>query len=417
MGAIKINNRIWTFYKWALFLVVLDSLLAWFFWALPIPFLIPILFIAFSIFVLVVSPQLFFFNRKTVLLIFLFYLLARFLGTRGNMNAYLGILLTSMSIFFFLGIKDELKVDFLDFFTKAFAILIAISLLAWLLFMTGVELPSFQNTYGFSERRNEAQYSFQNYYLFLVNMKFRSNTILPRFHSVFLEPGYLSIVLVVVLYINQFNFRNKYVSVLLIALFFTFSLAGWLIFSFAYLSFLLKDSKFRIRTIILVGIGVFAFYTFFSLYNDGDNLVNNYIISRLEYDKEKATISGYNRTSMDFDYWFQNAFLKSDNVFFGLDMYKVFGETINVGWKVYVVNYGIVGLSFYLWFLLFGYLKFKNYDNFIFLILYILIFMRGHHVIYFQAFPILYLGGLIVMKRRNDKISKYEHSHKLNPIQ
>jgi len=417
MRSLIYKNKIWTFYKWMLFLVMLDSLRVWFFWLVPIPFLTSMLFIVISAFVVAVSPQLFFFNRKTVFLFFFFYLMARFFGTRGNMNAYLGMFLTSVSIFIFLGLKDEYKIDFLSFFTKVFAILMAISLSAWILVMLGVDLPSFTDTYGFSERRNEAQYSYQNYYLFLIDFRFRDSIMLPRFNSVFLEPGYLSIILVILLYLQQFNMKNKYNIIMLVALFFTFSLAGWLLFMFVYIAYLLRNSRFKIRTIFFIIIGFALFFTFFSIYNDGDNLVNNYIFSRLKYDEETGTISGYNRTGEDFEIWYADYFLKSDKILFGLDMKAIFGETVNVGWKVYFVNYGLIGLSFYLWFLLFGYLKFQNYANFVFLILYILIFMRGHHVIYFQAFPILYLGGLIVMKRRNDKISKYEHSHKLNPIQ
>ena len=243
MRSLIYKNKIWTFYKWMLFLVMLDSLRVWFFWLVPIPFLTSMLFIVISAFVVAVSPQLFFFNRKTVFLFFFFYLMARFFGTRGNMNAYLGMFLTSVSIFIFLGLKDEYKIDFLSFFTKVFAILMAISLSAWILVIWVLICLLFEY-FGFSERRNELKILTKTI-CFLIDFRFRDSMMLPRFNSV-LEPGYLSIILVILLSI-KFNMKNKYNIIMLVALFFTFSLAGWLLFMFVYIAYLLRNSRFKIE--------------------------------------------------------------------------------------------------------------------------------------------------------------------------
>jgi hypothetical protein len=399
MKNITAYRKVWTFYKWVLFLLFLQSLLAWFFWDIgPNQFIIPILFIFISVGIFVIYPQMFSFKRETTIIIILLYLLTRFLGTRGNVNAYLGMIITSAGVLFFAGLKDRLKIDFLDFFTKAFAILMAVSLFAWFIFLLGVELPSFPDSYGYSEIRDEAGALFQNYYFFILNVTFPSDLILPRFSSVFGEPGYLGILLVLILFLNNFNLKNKYNIVLLVALFSTFSLAGWLLGTFAYVSYLMKNSKKRITSIILIFIGGWAFYAFYSNYNNGNNMVNEAIFDRLQYDETRGNISGYNRTSQDFDWWFAHNFIRSSDILFGIDMYQVFGETANVGWKAYITNYGLIGLAAYLLFLYYIFHKNKNYLTLIFLLLYILTFARGHHVIFMFAFPATYLCGSVSLK-------------------
>lgn len=399
------KNKVWTFYKWCLFIVMLESLKVWFFWDLPIKFMIPLLFIPLAIVGVFLIPNFFSFRKKSVLIIVLLYLLSVIFGIRGNLNAYIGVLISTGGVLFFAGLKDNYKKDFLVFFSHIFSIIVGISLLGWVLFLLGVNLPNFFDTFGFSESRNEAQYQFQNYYVFLYNTGTRysdlTQVLIPRFSSVLLEPGYFGIVLVILLYLNHFNLKDKFNIILLVALIFTFSLSGWLMGLITYVAYYLRFSNKKIITLISVIFFLWAFYAFFSSYNNGANAVNELILSRLEYDESKGTISGYNRTQESFDDWFETYFITSPDIFFGLDMYKVFGETMNVGWKVYMVNYGLVGLSLYLLFLFYPFYRYRNYEKFVLFFLYILIFARGHHVIYFAAFPILYLGGCAILKNQN----------------
>lgn len=395
------KNKVWSFYKWMLFIVILESLRASFFWHIPISFFVPLLFILISIIVISLIPQYFSFRRKSVFNIMILYLVSYFAATRGNLNAYLGMLIMASSFLFFAGLKNQYKKEFFEFFIRVLSVLLTISLLGWILYLLGVNLPNFDDFYGFSERRNEAQYLYSNYYIFLVNLNAFTDIILPRFSSFFLEPGYLGVMLVVLLYINKFNFKKKQNIILLVALFFTFSLAGWLLGIIAYIAFRIKESDRKVFVFISLTIFMLSFNLFFSTYNNGDNVVNELILSRLQYDDSRGTISGYNRTGEDFDKWFSQEFLVSDDVLFGLDMKKLFGETSAVGWKVYMVNYGLVGLFLYLLFLFYVYNKHRNYDNFVLFIIYILIFARGHHIIYWSAFPILYLSGCVILDKKN----------------
>lgn len=396
------KDKVWTLYKWAILLVMLESLKVWLFWGLPIKHIIPILFIPLTIIVSVLLPELFAFKKKSVVIISILYLMANFAATRGNINAYLGMLITSFSVIAFVGLQDNYKKEFLSFFINIFSVVIGISSLGWMIYLLGVNLPNFYDSYGFSETRNEAQYYFQNYYIFLKNIGTKytdlSDLIIPRFSSVFLEPGYFSVLLVVLLYINGFNLKKKYNIVFLLALFLTFSLAGYLIGIFSYIAYKLIGRKNKIIVLFSIGLFLVAFYMVFTNYNNGDNAINEFIIKRLQYDDSIGTISGYNRTKESFEIWFVQTFLKSSDIFFGADMYESFIEQGNVGWKVYWASYGIVGLVLYILCLYYIYINNKNYLSFIFLFVYLLIFARGHHVIYYSAFPILYISGLAVLK-------------------
>lgn len=412
MNIIVKEDIIWKLFKWALFILMLDSLHAWIFWGITSPFIIPILFILISAGMFVLKPDLFWFSRKSVLVIIVLYLLALFGGTRGNLNAYLGMIITSLNVLIFIGLNDKYKIDYLNFFTKAFSILIGISLLGWIIHLLGLSMPYSNVSYGFSEQRNEAQYFFQNYYFFLENEGTKYLEILvPRFSSVFLEPGYLGIILIILLYLNKFNFKNKYNIILLIALVFTLSLASWLLGLFVYIAFVIRNNKNRIRTIILISVGVFGFYSFFNSYNNGKNIIYETIISRVKYDDSRGTISGYNRTDENFDYWFKFHFLRSSDILLGVDVQGLFRGTTNVGWKVYWANYGLVGLTLYLLFLFYPFIKNKHYSSFIFLFLYIMIFARGHYIINFSVFPILYLCGFAKLKYRPKKVIKQISKH------
>jgi hypothetical protein len=396
------KNKIWTFYKWSIFILMLESLKAWFFWGVSNQFVMPFIFILISAGVWLLTPNIFFFERKSVLILLFLYLLARVITVSGNFNIYIGLFITTAGVLFFAGLKDYYKRDLLIFFTHIFSVLIGISLFGWIIYLLGINMPYFEDTFGYSEVRFEEQYIFQNHYVFLKNVGNKSmdlsDLLIPRFSSVFLEPGYFSILLVILLYLNNFNLKKTQNIIFLIALFFTFSLAGWILGVFSFIASSFRNRRNKILTFLLISIGLISFYWFFSIYENGDNFVNQHIFSRLEYDKSTGTISGYNRTQENFDKWFEQDFINSQNILMGVDVRNIFGETGNVGWKVYLANYGLVGIFLYILFLYFAYYKNKNFLSLFLFILYILIFIRGHHIIFWSAFPILYLTGMISLK-------------------
>lgn len=379
---------------------MLDSLNAWFFWEIPSYYTLPIIFIIISVVVWLIAPNIFSSSKNSALAVSFLYILTRGYTILGsNLNGYIGLFITSVVFIFFVGINGNYKKDFIIFFTNAFSILIGISLIGWIIYILGVNLPNFSYISNIKIKLSETLYIYKNFYVFVLNTSIPTDTILPRFSSIFLEPGYFSLVLVILLYINNFNLTNKTNLILFVALFFTFSLAGWLLGMFTYIMYTLKNSKKRTTNFILISSIMLIFYYFFSYYNEGNNVVNEYILTRLKYDDSNGTILGYNRTGEEFDNWFSQYFLKSKNILFGTDISTIFKGQGNVGWKVYLANYGLFGLSLYLLFLFYIFYKNKNYKTFILFVLYVMIFVRGHHVIYYSAFPILYICGCSILRK------------------
>jgi len=366
------------------------------------------IFIIVSLALKILHPNLFSFNRSSINIILL-YILAVFGATRGDLNAYLGAIINVFVFVFFAGLKDIYKIEFFNFFIKAFTILIGISLFGWILLLLDVNLPNSEITYGVLY--GKSQYLFQNYYIFMKFIpQYFTLIFFQRFVGVFLEAGYLGIFLVILLYLNDFDLKNKFNLILFIALLFTLSLAGWVLGFFSYLAYVLKNSKYRLKIFVSFILISIAFYSFIRFYNDGNNVINNAIILRLKWDDTRGTIEGYNRTSGSFDRWFEDYFINSPNIFFGLGTeVKNQFEDPGASWEIFFTYYGLMGLMLYGIYLIYYPLKYKNYSSYILFFLYVAIFYRGQYEIFWSAFPILYLCGFAVLNNKPD--GKIEYSN------
>ena len=88
------------------------------------------------------------------------------------------------------------------------------------------------------------------------------------------------------------------------------------------------------------------------LYNDGDNLLNTLIVSRLEMNDSGDDFKGNNRVSENFEKEFIS-FLSSSDVLLGRDMdYEGSG---NSGYMVYIYDHGLLGLFGFLAFYYFAF--------------------------------------------------------------
>jgi hypothetical protein len=85
---------------------------------------------------------------------------------------------------------------------------------------------------------------------------------------------------------------------------------------------------------VIASVVIGSFY-----YNDGDNLVNNLIVLRMEM--EDGEMAGNNRTSESFDADFDN-YIQSSDILFGRDRQEMFGDS---GYKVFIYDNGFVGLA------------------------------------------------------------------------
>ena len=142
---------------------------------------------------------------------------------------------------------------------------------------------------------------------------------------------------------------------------------------------------------------------FFKVYNGGDNAVNNMILTRMEF--EDGEWSGYNRTGEVFDDLFLEHITNGGTeVLWGASKAKQSWVSLgNVGWKVYLFRYGLICFLAFISCVFIPYWINKGQRMCILpMILFLMIFARGHYVIWYSGFWLLYFACLISLNRDNE---------------
>ena len=284
--------------------------------------------------------------------------------------------------------KEDFKNEIISYLEKAMTILLAPALLIFFLrFVISLPFIPMQYTDSFG---NDPYGLLQNY-IFLIH---HAEAIVdlasfPRFCGPFLEPGQLATFLAFLLFVLKYDFSKRSRYILLFALICSFSLAGYVL---ALIGAMMQKSH-SIKKIIPLIFLISIIYVVGINYNNGNNLLNKYILVRLEYDEEKG-ITGNDRSSEITDRIFEEELMSSTtHILFGLPHYK--GEAIGgSGYKTYIVKYGV----FSLFFLLVAYLVISSSarnkrDMLIFSILLIASFLQRATPLIFYL-PFLYLIAL-----------------------
>jgi len=291
-------------------------------------------------------------------------------------------------------LSEKSKFEIFEFLTKAISIILGISLFGWILYLLSVPLPYFSidNSYG----------PYINYLFFIVYDESNYFSIIPRFSSIFLEPGYLGMITSLIIISHQFRLNRNSLKILFATTIFSFSLAAFLVLFLTYLIYLsFSSNRFIWYLIFLVFILILLY--FFSLeYNSGENAIYNYFFKRLEF--SDGVISGYNRFSGDLESYYYK-FVNSNSVFFGIgeqEFRLINWDGGNAGYKVFIIQYGIVGtiFVFILYFSIF--LKYSSKAGLLLFFAYCLIFLQAAYpLIEFQlVLFILALPSIIYYNRQ-----------------
>ncbi len=288
-----------------------------------------------------------------------------------TVNASLGILTFFYyfpAIILFM-LPERQKWQTLDFVTKGFSILMAISLLVFVAIKFIDITPWFGN---FELKNNDFYPAYKNYGVLLYSADFFSN-IVYRFNGPFLEPGHLATVSVLLIVANRYDFKKQPLMwILLLCIVLSMSLAGYVILIAGYLMLKIKNHSTFIISVILV---LFGWLFFTQIWNGGANPVNEAILSRLEYDESKG-IAGNNRTSRRTDVYYEK--VKSEGkLWTGIGSIKDNSQVEGAGYKIYFIRFGIVSA---LLVLLFYRMLIPRYANkrfaYIFLLLIFLMFLQ-----------------------------------------
>lgn len=374
---------IWSFFFSLMFLLFLESMHVYFFWS--IPFVIPGILSIFAIIFLFKESNYFSFSKGNIIPYLLFFVTLLYTKRGQNLNGFLGGILPFISLFLVFSLKIFYKAKFLDALTKTLSVLLAISLFAWILVMIGVNLPHTNIYYKSGERI----FTLNCYFVFIeYTFDF---IVFQRFMSVFIEPGYLAAVLVILIYINNFQLRRIEILILFISLIFTFSIAGYIMLAVAYISFMLRNRRYAIRYLLLSLFILGLTYNISIVANEGDNMLNELVLKRISLNEE-GRLSGYNRTENKMDKMFID-FLKSSDLFSGIgSRYKQFGS--NVGYKPFIVTNGIIGLILLLTSYFSGWYFTKTFSALTIAILFIMIFSKGHSEIFWAGYLMVYATSM-----------------------
>ena len=141
----------------------------------------------------------------------------------------------------------------------------------------------------------------------------------------------------------------------------TLSLSGYVLVVIAYLFTMYSRNKIGVQYVLLFIFTVLGFYLFGVFYNGGDNIINEMILSRLEYDEERG-FTGNNRVFGQIPLYFAMMWNDTNTVLFGYGRktMKWLAETGSrgTGFTMWMVSHGVIGtiaaLLFYLVYSLFS---------------------------------------------------------------
>lgn len=220
--------------------------------------------------------------------------------------------------------------DLLYFTIKWFAILLIPSIiLYWSLIF--IDLPSF------GQFVHPVYVPFKNYIFYIKSTW--DNGIFPRFNAFLLEPGHLAILSTFLTIASRYNYKdNKWLWVLGISTLFSFSLAGYLLYTMGWL--LLKINS--VGKALTASVILIAAITGAIGFGGGDNAVNKLILERLERD-EHAGIKGNNRFTDSTDFIYQQA-VKKGKAWSGVKNETLAENVKGAGYKIFVINNGFIGI-------------------------------------------------------------------------
>lgn len=222
---------------------------------------------------------------------------------------------------------------FANLMAKVMGTFLVFSLGAYLLYLVGISVDLGEMVYG------DFQYLLTNHILFVSNDYGFLSDYFPRFQSVCLEPSHLGTMLVLLLQTQRGRWKTWYNLIMLASVLLSFSLGAYAyLVAVVFLNLWTSRKKILMKLVAVVAvIASVVVGSFF--YNQGDNLVHNLILLRLEIDD--GEMSGNNRTTEDFDKEFES-FLNSDDIWLGRELKDDHG---NSGYKVYLYRNGIIGLT------------------------------------------------------------------------
>lgn len=268
----------------------------------------------------------------TSIILYVFLVIGAIISQRGNVAFSFMAKLPVLTLFMLN--REDLK--FVAYrIEKFFFIIITISFTLYILTnILNISLPFEKVIYK--------QYTLNNYFYLYTN----SLNYGIKFTGFTVEPGYISVLCICLLSLNQFRFTKISSFVYTIAILFSLSLEGYLLLIMGIILSTIcregkvsKTIKYTILVIILLSVSIYIAMN----YNNGNNVVAEYIMDRLVYDEETGIV-GNNRESIMAEMVVDNVFY-SDQVWFGIgeEAYLKMIEGLDIcSWRSFILMYGAI---------------------------------------------------------------------------
>lgn len=321
-----------------LLVAMLGSLNPWFLWSVNNKFpLVSAVFLLPALFIAKGRKHDTVFTRKSLFLAFLAFFIYEFyiqVVNDRNVFGYVVALFHTLIVYVLFKLNRRYYEPLMTITCKAMALMMCVSIPCFILHLAGFPMPSHQAVFG------ENLYSFTSYYFFMIDNRFIYD-IIPRFSSIFLEPGHLGTATIMLLLTQMGKWRKWYNIVLWITTFITFSLAAY-VFAVALMILNSWVQRRKILVKVLAVICLFASVGIGSIfYKNGNNMVYNLIMLRLEVDQRTGEMAGNNRVTEGFQREF-DSFMTSSDIWFGREMPK--NDSGNSGYRVFIYENGICAL-------------------------------------------------------------------------
>lgn len=318
------------------------------------------------------------------------------LVNHANIFGFIASLFHATIVYFIFRLENDKLRQLSTFLCKAMACLLCVSISFYILFLIGFALPHYHIDY------KEWGYSYENYRFFLLDDR-AIMLIIPRFHSVFLEPGHLGTACTFLLLTQIGRWKRWYNIVLIVSTAMTFSLAGYVLLIMTYFASAWIKRKAIFRKVLIL-VSVFAAIAVGSIfYNKGDNMVNMLIVQRLTIDQD-GKLEGDNRATDLFKREFDN-FMQSDDILTGREFNVFKFGWGNAGYRVFIYDNGLISVFILLMF--YFSMTLRSYDKRAKLVMWGIFLasflVRSTPLAYYYLIPLYFLaynGSYYVSERR-----------------
>lgn len=285
------------------------------------------------------SNKAFFYTNATTTASILLLISSMYTIHGGNVAGYIAYAMEVSLAVVLLNLKHEWRIELLETLSKWFALLLLFSIVAWVIHLF-IPLPHKSSVVDVFYSTNGI--TVNNYFFFKEALVVEYGIAdFQRFQGMFMEPGHLGTIVAFFLIVNRFDFKKRECIVFLLAILLSLSAAGYVITALGYVFY--KFSESGAKRIMVSAILLTALVMIASLYNGGDNPVNNLVFGKLT--KGEGLMES--RTSL-------SVLMKFNNILDsgGFDM--IFGYGANVegegsaGFIYFFVCNGILGCFFLL---------------------------------------------------------------------